>query len=71
MKVSLNQAIEIHAKALKHRFGDRAPHLAREKAHSCSASNDHEGHLVWQKVADVAESLLRASLANQNPSNEP
>ena len=30
MDVSLKQAIEIHAKALKYRFDRRAPELARE-----------------------------------------
>ena len=47
MNVSLNQAIEIHAKVLAHRFGDRAPLLAQEKANHCSASGDSEGHAVW------------------------
>jgi hypothetical protein len=57
LRVSLKQAIEIHAKVLKYRFGRRAP----EKARTCSATNDHEGHHVWLEVADVAELLLRAS----------
>jgi hypothetical protein len=59
LRVSLKQAIEIHAKVLKYRFGRLAPEMAREKALSCSASNDHEGHRVWLEVAEVAESLLR------------
>ena len=59
MNVSLNQAIEIDAKVLAHRFGDRAPLLAREKAHHCSASGDDEGHAVWLRVAAVAEMLLK------------
>jgi hypothetical protein len=59
LRVSLEQAIVIHAKVLKYRFGRRAPELARERAQSCSTSNDHEGHRVWLEVPDVAESLLR------------
>jgi hypothetical protein len=47
MNVALNQAIEIHAKALKYRFGNRAPLLAQEKAHHCAAQGDDEGHSVW------------------------
>jgi hypothetical protein len=54
MNVSLDQAIEIHAKALKHRFGNRAPLLAREKAKHCAARGDDEGYVVWQRVAAVA-----------------
>jgi hypothetical protein len=37
MNVSLDQAIEIHAKALKHRFGNRATLLAEERARHCAA----------------------------------
>jgi hypothetical protein len=46
MNVSLTQAIEIHAKALKHRFGKRAALLAEEKAHHCAAQGDDEGYAV-------------------------
>jgi hypothetical protein len=61
VNVSLNQAIEIHAKALAHRFGDRAPLLAQEEAHDCSASGDNEGHAVWLRVAAVAEMILKVN----------
>ena len=57
MNVSLNQAIEIHAKALKHRFGKRAALLAEEKAHHCAARGDDEGRAVWLRVAGVARIL--------------
>ena len=46
MNVSLNQAIEIHAKALRYRFGERAALLAEEKAHQCAARGDDEGSAV-------------------------
>jgi hypothetical protein len=59
MNVSLDQAIEIHAKALRYRFGRQAPALAKEKAVNCSASGDHEGETVWLRVAAVAEALLQ------------
>jgi hypothetical protein len=55
MNVSLTQAIEIHAKALKHRFGKRAALLAEEKAEHCAAQGDYEGYAVWRRVAAVAE----------------
>jgi hypothetical protein len=57
MNVSLNQAIEIHAKALKHRFGNRAALLAEERAHHCAAQGDDECHAVWLRVAALAEVL--------------
>ncbi len=58
MNVALEQAIEIHAKALKHRNGGQAPHIAREKARRCAASGDDDGRTVWLKVATVTEMLL-------------
>ncbi len=60
--MSLTEAIEIHAKALKYRFGGRAPELARQTADRCRRMNDHDGHAVWLRVADVAEALLGAGL---------
>jgi hypothetical protein len=57
MNVSLTQAIEIHAKALKHRFGKRAALLAEERADHCAAEGDDEGYAVWLRVASVAGSL--------------
>ena len=68
MNVSLDQAIEIHAKALKHRFGSRAALLAKEKAHHCAARGDDEGRSVWQRVAAVAGMLPEAT--GQRPSVE-
>jgi len=65
VNVSLNQAIEIYAKVLTHRFGDRAPLLAQEKAHDCSASGDSEGHAVWLRVAAVAEIILKVENRQQ------
>ena len=60
MNVSLHQAIEIHARALKYRFGDRAALLAEEKAHQCAARGDAEGSAVWLQVAAVAGTLPEA-----------
>ena len=57
MNVSLDQAIEIHAKALKYRFGNRAPLLAEERARHCASRGDDEGSAVWLRVAGVAGML--------------
>ncbi len=57
MNVSLDQAIEIHARVLKHRFGDRAALLAQERARQCATRGDDEGHVVWRRVAAVAGEL--------------
>jgi hypothetical protein len=65
MNVSLDQAIEIHAKALKHRFGNRATLLAEERARHCAARGDDEGCAVWLRVAAVAGTL--PNLRRQHP----
>ena len=69
MNVSLDQAIEIHARALKHRFGRQATLLAQEKAHHCAARGDAEGRAVWQRVAAVAEMLPEAKVDLTRPAN--
>ncbi|QGM97748.1 hypothetical protein [Methylocystis parvus] len=58
MQISLQEAIEIHAKALKKRHRDRAPAAARQHAMTLKYANDPEGHDVWQRVAEAAERLL-------------
>ena len=57
MEVSLEQAIEIHARALKKREGRLAPRKARKIADDFRAQGDHDGHKVWLKVGEIAESL--------------
>jgi hypothetical protein len=65
LNVTLHQAIEIHAKALRHRFGDRPSALAHEQAKACSTQGDHEGHAVWLRVAAVAKMLAGATNSQQ------
>jgi hypothetical protein len=58
MEVSLEQAIEIHGKALKYRKGARAgAAIATEEAERCKAIGDPEGFDVWLRVRDVIEGL--------------
>jgi hypothetical protein len=59
MEVTLEQAIEIHAKALKWRSGRDAPLKARKIAQELAQAGDHEGYRVWLKVGDIAEALLK------------
>ena len=63
MNVSLDQAIEIHARALRRRNGRQAPHQAREKARRCMETGDAEGQDVWLRVAKTADDLLAADRA--------
>jgi hypothetical protein len=57
MHVTLEQAIVIHAKVLRLRFGPCAPNAARQKAKQLAAIGDDEGVSVWAKVALIAETL--------------
>jgi hypothetical protein len=58
MDVSLEQAVEIHARVLTHRLDRDAPAKARERALDLRHAGDDEGHDIWQRVADIAERLL-------------
>jgi hypothetical protein len=57
MEVSLDQAIDIHAKVLKYWHGDKAPQEARSKALDCGTAGDIEGLQAWSRVAKVCEAL--------------
>jgi hypothetical protein len=58
MNISLEEAIEIHAKVLKSQHKHRAPQRAREHAQRLKMINDHDGHEVWSRVAAAAERML-------------
>jgi hypothetical protein len=62
MNVSLDQAIDIHAKALTYRYGRRAPVEASQRGRHCEANGDREGRGVWERVATTAERLLNTEL---------
>jgi hypothetical protein len=60
MEISLDQAIDIYARGLKYRYGGRASHEARTKAHARMKVGDIEGLRVWTRVTEVCEALLTA-----------
>jgi len=73
MNVSLDEAIEIHAEALRRRHGGNAPHHARRHSERMKSSGDHEGQAVWLRVAERAEFLLSGAmepLSNEAASSE-
>lgn len=59
MIVSLDQAIEIHAKVLIYRAGASARKRAKDAALSCKSRGDNGGHEVWTKVASTIDELNR------------
>ena len=59
MIVSLDQAIEIHAKVLIYRAGPSAKKRAKDTALSCKDRGDLWGHDVWIKVAETIEDIKR------------
>lgn len=61
MNISLDQAIEIHARVLN-QWNHKAPSCARATA--LKRVGDHAGHATWLSVAATAESLLNEV---QNP----
>jgi hypothetical protein len=55
MDVSLDQAINIHARVLKYWHGDKAPQEARARALECGTAGDFEGLQAWARVARLCE----------------
>ena len=64
MNISLEQAIEIHAKALRVSHGRKAEHYARDRASACKHHDDPEGDHVWNKVADIVVQIEREQIAH-------
>jgi hypothetical protein len=58
MEISLDEAVEIHARALTRRLRGEAPVSARQRAADLEKVGDNEGHSVWLRVAESAERLL-------------
>ena len=58
MEVSLEQAIEIHARVLRRIHGQGAPFDARRRADQLAAAGDASGYQVWLDVAQAAEKLI-------------
>lgn len=67
MIVSLDQAIEIHAKVLIYRAGISARKRARDAALSCKDRGDLWGHDVWMKVASTIDDLKKTTGPDAKP----
>jgi hypothetical protein len=65
MDVTIDQAIEIHARALTYRHGGSAESEARERAQACQAYGDNEGHQVWEKVAETIARLRQGQKSDE------
>ena len=57
MTISLDQAIEIHAKSAISLVGIGAEKSTRERADHCKSRGDAHGYETWTKVADTIRSL--------------
>ena len=57
--LSLADAMEMYAKALRRRMGQDASIYARKRAAELRAGNDYEGEEIWRAVALRAESLRK------------
>jgi hypothetical protein len=57
MTISLDQAIEIHAKSAISLGGKRAEKSTRERAEHCKIRGDADGYETWTRVADMIRSL--------------
>ena len=57
MMISLDEAIEIHARVLIYRAGKNAIKRAKESADLCKRRGDLWGHDVWMKVAKTVDMI--------------
>jgi hypothetical protein len=53
--VTQDEAIEMYARMFRARHGRAASKLARKTALSLESKGDHEGHDVWNEVADTID----------------
>lgn len=67
MMISLDQAIEIHAKVLLYRSGQRAGKRAKDTALSCKNRGDLWGHDVWMKVASTIDQIKKTGPSDATP----
>ncbi|MEY3553525.1 MAG: hypothetical protein RL735_1873 [Pseudomonadota bacterium] len=67
MDVTIDQAIEIHARALTYRHGGSAESQARERAQACQSCGDNEGHQVWEKVAETVAHIRNVQKLGHSP----
>jgi hypothetical protein len=66
MNISLDEAIEIHAKALRVSHGRTAERYARQRAASCQRHGDPEGNEVWNLVAERVSKIEKHLMAVTN-----
>jgi hypothetical protein len=52
---SLEDAVEMYARFLIARHGSGASGYARKTAGSLENEGDHEGHKIWNEVADIID----------------
>jgi hypothetical protein len=61
VEVSLDQAIDIHARSLRFRCGIKGgQQAAAERAKRCAANGDSEGSEVWSRVALKIPTIARS-----------
>jgi hypothetical protein len=63
MNVTIDQAIEIFARGMRHRKGKNASRSAWQEAQRLKAAGDMEGHDVWTKVARLIDELSEEAAA--------
>ncbi len=57
MSISIEQAIEIHAKSALARAGHHAEKQTQERAMKCKERGDLDGYETWTKVAEGVRTL--------------
>jgi hypothetical protein len=58
MQISLDEAIDIHAKVQRARYGSGAAASSKRRAARCKCVGDLDGERVWLRVADALERCI-------------
>ncbi len=66
MNITLDEAVEIYAKVLRHRYGPKAENYARERAASFKQRDDREGDQIWSQVADLVVQIEKHGAEPRN-----
>jgi len=67
MWLTKDDAVQMYARFWIARHGSAASRLARETAASLQVNGDHEGHVIWNQVADNIDRRLSSKMSRPEP----
>jgi len=59
MQISLDEAIDMHVKVQRARYGNAAAASSKRRAELCKIAGDFGGEVVWLRVAEAVERCVK------------